>query len=83
MKTAIGVLIGIAMIGAVLRAGQTASEPRAHVARAKAAAGNDYQNLFNFLCPAPSPVPSPGPALRRASARRPRRRIARLGMPNP
>ena len=56
MKSAIGVLIGIAMIGAVLRAGQTAGQaPEAHVARAKAAAGNDYQNLFNFLCTVPTP----------------------------
>src|SRR5690349_21269034 len=39
---------------------QNADSPEAHVARAKAAAGNDYQNLFNFLCPAPSPGPSPG-----------------------
>ena len=74
MKTAIGVLIGLAMIGAVLRAGQAAGDtrpradalavqaPEVHVARAKAAAGNDYQNLFNFLCSAPSPVPSPAPS---------------------
>ena len=64
------------MIGAVLRAGQTAGDsrlradalagqaPEVHVARAKAAAGNDYQNLFNFLCTVPTPrgsgPPSPG-----------------------
>ncbi len=62
MKTAIGVLIGIAMIGAGQTAGQA---PDAHVARAKTAAGNDYQNLFNFLCSAPSPVPGPAPGPRR------------------
>jgi len=69
MKSAIGVLIGIAMIGAVLRAGQTAGDtrsavqaPEVHIARAKTAAGNDYQNLFNFLCPAPSPPPGPAPS---------------------
>ena len=79
MKTAIGALIGLAMIGAVLRAGQTAGDtrlraqasavqaPEVHIARAKTAAGNDYQNLFNFLCTVPTPrgsgpsgPPSPG-----------------------
>jgi metallo-beta-lactamase class B len=76
MKNAIGVLIGIAMMGAVLRAGQTAgdSRPRAdasavqapevHVARAKAAAGNDYQNLFNFLCDVAGPSQRTGPTPR-------------------
>ena len=39
---------------------QNADSPEGHVARAKTAAGNDYQNLFNFLCAAPSPLPSPG-----------------------
>jgi metallo-beta-lactamase class B len=36
-------------------AGQQASDtPDAHVALAKAAAGDTYQNLFNFLCAAPA-----------------------------
>jgi metallo-beta-lactamase class B len=36
-------------------AAQTATDtPEAHVAAAKAAAGEDYQNLFNFVCPAPA-----------------------------
>jgi metallo-beta-lactamase class B len=73
MKNAIGVLIGIAMFGAVLRAGQTAGDtrpradasavqaPEVHIARAKTAAGNDYQNLFNFLCAAPTPRGGPPP----------------------
>jgi metallo-beta-lactamase class B len=34
--------------------------PDAHVARAKTAAGTEYQNLFNFLCSVPSP-PRAGP----------------------
>ena len=66
MKNAIGVLIGVAMMGAVLLAGQA---PEAHVARAKTAAGNDYQNLFNFLCAAPSPRGGPPPP--RATADKP------------
>lgn len=32
-----------------------AGTPEAHVARAQTAAGNDYQNLFNFLCAVPTP----------------------------
>ena len=75
MKNAIGVLIGIAMIGAVLRAGQAGdTRPRAdasavqapevHIARAKTAAGNDYQNLFNFLCTVPGPSQRTGPTPR-------------------
>jgi metallo-beta-lactamase class B len=74
MKNAIGALIGIVMIGAVLRAAQSAREtPDAHVARAKTAAGNDYQNLFNFLCPALSPAPSPVPSPGRSVGAGPRR----------
>src|SRR5262249_37904875 len=35
---------------------QTPSDtPEAHVAVAKTAAGEEYQNLFNFLCAAPGP----------------------------
>jgi len=82
MKNAIGVLIGIVMIGGVLRAGQTAGDtrpradvlavqaPEVHVARAKAAAGNDYLNLFNFLCTVPTPRGS-GPPSPRATADKP------------
>jgi metallo-beta-lactamase class B len=39
---------------------QNADSPEAHVARAKVAAGNDFQNLFNFLCSGQSPAPRPG-----------------------
>ena len=82
MKSAIGVLMGVAMMSAVLRAGQTAGDsrlradalaaqaPEVHVARAKAAAGNDYQNLFNFLCTVPTPRGS-GPPSPRATADKP------------
>jgi metallo-beta-lactamase class B len=49
MKIALGVL----MAGSML-VGQNASDtPEAHVAVAKTAAGDDYQNLFNFLCAVP------------------------------
>src|SRR5687768_2557453 len=45
-----------ALISVALLAGQSATDtPDAHVARAKAAAGDTYQNLFDFLCTQPAP----------------------------
>ena len=50
MKIALGLLIGVSML-----AGQTANDtPEAHVAIAKTAAGDEYPNLFNFLCTVPA-----------------------------
>ncbi len=49
MKIALGLILTSSMLVA-----QTSTDtPDAHVAMAKAAAGDDYQNLFNFVCPAP------------------------------
>jgi metallo-beta-lactamase class B len=49
MKIALGALMAVSML-----AGQNANDtPEAHVAIAKTAAGDDYQNLFNFLCTVP------------------------------
>jgi metallo-beta-lactamase class B len=54
MTIALGVLASVAMLAA-----QT---PDAHVARAKIAAGDTYQNLFDFLCAVPTPrTGGPGP----------------------
>src|SRR5689334_12078089 len=51
MKIALGLLLAVSMLAA-----QTSNDtPEAHVAIAKAAAGEDYQNLFNFLCTVPGP----------------------------
>ena len=49
MKIALGMLLAVSMLVA-----QNADSPEAHVAIAKTAAGEDYQNLFNFLCAAPA-----------------------------
>jgi metallo-beta-lactamase class B len=69
MKIALGVLIG-ALSGAAALAGQNAADsPDAHVALAKTAAGDTYQNLFNFLCAVPTPR-SGGPASTQAAAGR-------------
>jgi metallo-beta-lactamase class B len=49
MKIAPGLLIALSML-----VGQNANDtPEAHVAIAKTAAGDDYRNLFNFLCTVP------------------------------
>jgi len=51
MKIALGLLVAVSSLLA-----QNASDtPEAHVALAKTAAGEDYQNLFNFLCVTPAP----------------------------
>ena len=61
LTIALGALASIAMLAA-----QT---PDAHVATAKIAAGDTYQNLFNFLCTAPTPRGGPPPP--RATADKP------------
>src|SRR5206468_11035799 len=49
MQIAVGLLLATSMLAA-----QNATDsPDAHVAAAKAASGDDYQNLFNFVCAAP------------------------------
>jgi metallo-beta-lactamase class B len=51
MKIMLGLLLAVSMLAA-----QNANDtPEAHVAAAKTAAGEDYQNLFNFLCAVPGP----------------------------
>jgi len=52
-------IVAVALAAALI---QNSDSPEAHVARAKTAAANDYLNLFNFLCPAPSPPLSPPPS---------------------
>jgi metallo-beta-lactamase class B len=51
MKIALGLLLAVSMLAAQ----NLTDTPEAHVAIAKAAAGEDYQNLFNFLCAVPGP----------------------------
>jgi len=68
MKTIVALALAAALI-------QNADSPEAHVARAKAAAGNDYQNLFNFLCATPTPRGGPPPP--QATADKPATKSAR------
>jgi metallo-beta-lactamase class B len=49
MKIALGLLLAVPML-----AQNAADTPEAHVAIAKAAAGEEYQNLFNFVCAPPA-----------------------------
>ena len=50
MPIAVGLLLAVSMQAAQAPPTDT---PDAHVAAAKVAAGEDYQNLFNFMCAAP------------------------------
>ena len=55
MKSALSMALG-ALLSAALLTGQTAKDsPDVHVALAKTAAGDTYQNLLNFLCTVPAP----------------------------
>src|SRR4029434_823779 len=50
VQTILALLLPISMLAA-----QNANDtPEAHVAIAKTAAGEDYQNLFNFVCATPA-----------------------------
>lgn len=52
MKIAAGLMVAVSTL--VAQAPQTTPDPgEPHVALARAAAGEEYQNLFNFMCPAP------------------------------
>jgi metallo-beta-lactamase class B len=68
MKIALGLLMAVSLL-----ASQTANDtPEAHVAIAKTAAGDDYSNLFNFLCAVPAargggPGGAPGAAAARGT----------------
>src|ERR1035438_6739948 len=51
MRIALGLLLAVTILTA-----QNANDtPDAHIAAAKAAAGEDFQNLFNFQCYGPGP----------------------------
>jgi len=55
----IGTLAGIAAaLVSAPASGQTAGTVEAHIAAAKAAAGNDHPNIFNSLCMSPSAGPN-------------------------
>jgi len=70
MKTATGVLIGLILGSAALLGRQNeGGTPEAHVALAKTAAGDTYQNLFNFLCAVPTPRGGGGGAPSAAAGR--------------
>src|SRR5688572_28368213 len=52
IQIATGLLLAVSMLAA--QTPETAPDPgERHGARARRAAGEGYQNLFNFLCPAP------------------------------
>jgi hypothetical protein len=47
-------VFGLLMSVAVLAAQNAADTPDTHIARARAAAGDEYRNLFDFLCAVPA-----------------------------
>lgn len=78
MRIAIGLLVAF-----TLAAQGTNDTPEAHIAAAKAAAGEDYQNLFNFQCYGPGPA-APRPATAPAEGVAPGQSGApRAGAPRP
>ena len=57
MRIALGLLLAVSVLTA-----QSANDtPDTHIAAAKAAAGDDFQNLFNFQCNGPGPGGQRGP----------------------
>lgn len=54
MKSTATAVLAFVVLCATLIAQNGADTPESHVAVAKAAAGTDYGNLFNTLCPAPA-----------------------------
>jgi metallo-beta-lactamase class B len=48
------IALGLLLAGSMMLAQNNTDTPDAHVAAAKALAGEDYTNLFNFVCPAPA-----------------------------
>ena len=55
MRTITTITFGLLSCAALLTAQSASDTADAHVALAKSAAGNAYQNLFNFLCTVPTP----------------------------
>ena len=64
MRTITTIALGVLMSAAALAVQNAGDTPDAHVARAKTAAANDFQNLFNFLCAVPGPSERTGPTVR-------------------
>jgi metallo-beta-lactamase class B len=67
MRIALSLLLGVSILAAQHTQEDTHNSPDAHFAAAKAAAGEDFENLLQFQCYGPGPVdprvaPSGGPA---------------------
>jgi metallo-beta-lactamase class B len=55
MKIALGLLLAVSIVTAQDGDKDPKDTPDVHIAAAKAAAGDDFQNLFNFQCNGPGP----------------------------
>jgi metallo-beta-lactamase class B len=75
MKILFALLLAVTLPDATTVLAQNTNDADAHVAAAKAAAGEDFQNLFNFQCYGPGPggqrpVPGAPPAPARSGGQR-------------
>jgi metallo-beta-lactamase class B len=66
-------LVAAALGGAASVFGQAADSVEAHVAAAKAAAGQEHTAVFNSLCAAPAPAPAAAPQRGQPPAAQPQR----------
>jgi metallo-beta-lactamase class B len=75
MRLVFGLLLAVATLSAQNTNDQTKDSADPHIAAAKAAAGEDFQNLFQFQCYGPGPgglrAPAPGARLVQGGDRRP------------
>lgn len=55
MRIGVGLLPGLVLVGGILWAQDGSGAREAHIAAAKAAAGDDFQNLLQFQCYGPGP----------------------------
>ena len=56
MRIALGLLLGVSILAAQHTQEDTHNTPDAHFAAAKAAAGEDFENLLQFQCYGPGPA---------------------------
>lgn len=75
MKIMIGLVLAVSVLPATAPAQGANESADAHIAAAKAAAGDDFQNLFQFQCY------GPGPGGQRVGAQRGARGAQRVGGP--
>ena len=64
-------ILAVGISGASVRGQNAPKTAEAHVAAAKAAAGQEHTSVFNSLCAAPAPAPAQPPQGRQGAAPQP------------